>query len=228
MVIRAHATYMTVIEPFLGSNPSAESCWRGIILYGRNTASYKFALATALLELKPESGQLIKLEDIAPVFATSIAEHIKSSPRQITTQAGKFIRACEAYNLDGELSKLIDATVANGFSHVIDAFHIVGSSPVHHSFYVDERRSNKGIRITDNFSRVLHSSQLNNLELEVDSRWRLVETAWNLNLPLSLLVVEHDKNLGQLFTQDSRNRRRCVTSSKSALNGYQKGRCFYL
>lgn len=61
----------------------------------------------------------------------------------------------------------------------------------------------------------------------MDSRWRLVETAWNLNLPLSLLVVEHDKNLGQLFTQDSRNRRRCVTSSKSALNGYQKGRCFY-
>lgn len=218
---------MTVVQHFLSSTPSVESCWRGIILYGRNTASYKFALATALLEIKPESGQLIKLEDIAPNFATSIASHLKASPKQITTQAGKFIKACDAYNVDGDLSKLVDATVAYGFANVIDAFHIVGSAPVHHPFYIDERSTNKGIRITEEFSQVLHSIQCRNLELEVDARWRLVETAWNLSLPANLLVVQHDEALGELFTQDSLRRRRSVTSCRSALNGYQKGHCFY-
>ena len=48
--------------PFIPpTNPSVEDCWRGVVLYGKNTASYKFALATALLELRPESGQLLKL-----------------------------------------------------------------------------------------------------------------------------------------------------------------------
>lgn len=218
---------MSVIEHFLSSTPSVESCWRGIILYGRNTASYKFALATALLEIKPESGQLIKLEEIAPSFARSIASHLKVSPKQITTQAGKFIQACEAYNLDGDLSKLVDATVAYGFTNVVDAFHIVGSAPVHHTFYVDERRSNRGIRITEEFSQIMHGHQCGNIELEVGARWRLVETAWNLNLPANLLVVQHDEVLGELFTQDGLHRRRSVTSSRSALNGYQKGHCFY-
>ena len=46
-----------------------EDYWRGIILRGKNSASYKFALAQSLLELKPQSGQLIQLGDIAPTFA---------------------------------------------------------------------------------------------------------------------------------------------------------------
>jgi len=39
--------------------------WRGIILFGRNVASYKFALGKALLELRPAAGYLLKLEDLA-------------------------------------------------------------------------------------------------------------------------------------------------------------------
>jgi hypothetical protein len=47
---------------FIPINPSVEDCWRGIILYGQNSASYKFALAESLLQLNPQSGELIKLE----------------------------------------------------------------------------------------------------------------------------------------------------------------------
>jgi hypothetical protein len=59
--------------PFIPSTPTVEDCWRGVVLYGRNTASYKFALASALLELNPKSGQLLKLEDLAPAFAKQVA-----------------------------------------------------------------------------------------------------------------------------------------------------------
>ena len=43
----------------------------------------------------------------------------------------------------------------------------------------------------------------------------------------NLLAVQHDDSLGELFAMDSVQRRRSVTSSRNALNGYQKGRCFY-
>lgn len=58
-------------ETFIPPNPTVEDCWRGVVLYGRNTASYKFALATALFQLKPQSGALLKMEDLAPLYAKS-------------------------------------------------------------------------------------------------------------------------------------------------------------
>jgi hypothetical protein len=112
-------------------------------------------------------------------------------------------------------------------STVIDAFHIVGSSPVHHAFFVDERKAHRGIRITDEFSHMLSGRQAVNLGQEVVARWSLVETAWNLGVSSNLLAVQHDSALGELFAIDASQRRRSVTSSRSALNGYQKGRCFY-
>ncbi|GAB3189914.1 HNH endonuclease [Hydrogenophaga aquatica] len=214
-------------ELFIPPSPTVEDCWRGVVLYGRNTASYKFALATALLTLQPKSGELIKLEDLAPAFAQSIAEHLRDAPKQITTTNGKFIQACQAFNQDKNLTRLIDATVAYGFVNVIDAFHVVGSSPVHHAFFIDERKPNRGIRITEEFSHMMAGLQADNLGQEVDARWRLVETAWNLGVSTNLLAVQHDDALGEMFALDAGQRRRSVTSSRNALNGYQKGRCFY-
>ena len=66
-----------------------------------------------------------------------------------------------------------------------------------------------------------------NLQAEVESRWNLVETAWELNVSRSLLTVNHDASQNQLYVFDRSNRRRNVTSSRGALNGYQKGKCFY-
>ena len=36
---------------FIDYQPTPEDCWRGIILFGRNVASYKFALLLALAVL---------------------------------------------------------------------------------------------------------------------------------------------------------------------------------
>jgi hypothetical protein len=216
-----------MVQPtFIPQNPSVEDCWRGIILYGQNSASYKFALAESLLQLHPQSGQLIKLEDLAPVFGKSIAVHISHSPKQ-GTRPGKFLQSVQNYNTDGNLDALVTATVAGGFQDVIDAFHNIGSTSVLHKFFIDERKANKGIRITDEFSELAQGIQVNNIAQEVNSRWRLVETAWNLGISANHLVVQHDQELGEIFTFDFARRRKTVTSSRGALNGYQKGHCFY-
>jgi hypothetical protein len=55
----------------------------------------------------------------------------------------------------------------------------------------------------------------------------LVETAWSLGLPRSLLSLSYDGRSEMLFAVDSQRRRKAVTGSRTALNGDQKGRCFY-
>jgi hypothetical protein len=215
-----------VATTFIPQNPTVEDCWRGIILYGQNSASYKFALAESLLQLSPQAGQLIKMEDLAPVFGKAIAAHISHSPKQ-GTRPGKFLQSVQGFNSDGNFDALVKATVSSGFQDVIEAFHNIGTSSVLHKFFIDERKANKGIRITDEFSKLAQGIQINNITQEVDSRWRLVKTAWNLGISSNHLVVQHDHELGEIFTFDLAKRRKSVTSSRGALNGYQKGRCFY-
>jgi hypothetical protein len=69
--------------------------------------------------------------------------------------------------------------------------------------------------------------QFINLPFEVEARWRLVETAWSLNLNPKLLEVRYDNDRELLFAENELNRRINITSSRDSLNGYQKGMCFY-
>ena len=50
---------------FYDIDPSLENYWRGVILFGRNVASYKFALAKSLLELADKKSDFIPLEELA-------------------------------------------------------------------------------------------------------------------------------------------------------------------
>jgi 5-methylcytosine-specific restriction endonuclease McrA len=215
------------VPDFIFSDPTVNSYWRAIILFGRNVACYKFALAKALLDIKPEEGCLVKLDEIAPYFAKHVSLHLKTNPKQATSSSSKFLDACAQYNIDGDESALVDKTIKLGFKNVIDAFHVVDKSVIEKPFFIDDRESNGALKITDNFSKLLESPNFQNLQAEVESRWNLVETAWELNVSRSLLTVNHDASQNQLYVFDRSNRRRNVTSSRGALNGYQKGKCFY-
>ena len=96
-----------------------EDYWRGIILFGRNVASYKFALAKTLLDLNAQSGQLLKLSELAPAFAGHIAEHLKIADKQATSGSSQFLDACRKFN-SGEITqdRLTDETVRRGFANV--------------------------------------------------------------------------------------------------------------
>lgn len=215
-------------ESFLSKEPKLEDYWRGIVLYGRNVASYKFALAKTLLDLNPSAGQLIKIGELAPVFSKHIAEHLKLADKQGTSRSSKFLDGCREFN-SGKLTsdELTELAIRYGFNNVIDAFHVVGQDEIPKRFYIDERKANKGIRATDEFTELFEKEKSDNLPLEVEARWRLVETAWELNLPASMVSVNHDSDSETLFAVNRSRRRIIVTGSRDALNGYQKGKCFY-
>lgn len=210
--------------------PTVEDQWRAIILFGRNVASYKFALGKALLHSNPSAGSLVKLEGLALPFALAVCEHLQLEDKQATSASSSFLDGCRQFNQSDKgqqaTDRLIGLTVAKGFANVIDAFHVVGQEDTPQRFFSDERSSNRGIRITDEFGVLSASTQASDLPLEVEARWRLVETAWRLGLNRSM-VVTHDATQGQFLLPDASLRRKAVTSSRHALNGYQQGFCFY-
>jgi len=213
---------------FIDVNPTREDYWRSVILFGRNVASYKFALAKSLLELADRERNFISLEDLAVPFARNIAEHLKGTPKQATSSSSRFLESVRLFN-SGEIDQdaLARKTVTLGFQNVIDAFHVVNREPIPVQFFVDERKQRKGIVITDDLLRLKESVQFSNLPLEAEGRWRLVETAWELSLNPALLLVRCDETASRLFVRNQLRERIDVTSSRDALNGYQKGKCFY-
>ncbi|HID15638.1 MAG TPA: HNH endonuclease, partial [Candidatus Atribacteria bacterium] len=98
---------------------------------------------------------------------------------------------------------------------------------INNRFFYDERKSMGGLLLTDNFLKIAESASFDDLNQETDSRWRLVETAWSLGISKNVVQIAFDQETDLLHTQNSNMKRVDITSSRSALNGYQKGKCFY-
>lgn len=220
---------MIDINKFQETKPNNENYWRSIVLFGRNVASYKFALAKSLLELMPHGKSILTLEDLAEPFSRNICEHIEKEPKQITSNSSRFLETCKGYN-DGTIDKneLLETTIRLGFNNVIDAFHIVNNEELPQRFYQkDYSAASRKIILTDSFYQLGETLHHEDLILEAEARWRLVESAWRLGLSRNLIHVHYDHEYQELYTMDVDRRRTDVTSAKDALNGYQKGKCFY-
>jgi 5-methylcytosine-specific restriction endonuclease McrA len=211
---------------FLAKNPSLDSNWRAVVLFGRNVASYKLALAKTLLGVASRADDRVPLEELAarlPGISVSTWPRLTNKRhRDPVSSWTPAVRSTRGSCRD----KLVQTTVKLGFNNVINAFHIVGSGPVPLRFFVDERTTggSPAIRLTDDLQRLTGSFQGDAPSAEAESRWRLVETAWQLDLPRAGVAVHADLTHNLLFVE--RRRRVNLTSVRPALNGYQKGRCF--
>ncbi len=64
--------------------------------FGRNVASYKFALGQALLDLGARQQTFVRLEDLAVPYAVAICEHLQVEDRQSTSAQSQFLDACRS------------------------------------------------------------------------------------------------------------------------------------
>ena len=210
---------------FYAVEPSSENYWRSIILFGRNVASYKFALAKSLYELQKSPQSLIKLEELAVPFSKHMTAHLQIADKQTTSKTSRFLDYCRDFNSKIiSHQDLLEQTVRLGFVNVIDAFHQVHGTEIPNRFFVDARKTQGGIILTDEFYQLYEQDTTQTLLLETEARWRLVETAWEMNLPKNLVQIQHDDGL---LIADNKLKRINVTSAKHALNGYHQGKCFY-
>lgn len=220
---------MDAIQQYLQAGSQDKSNWRSIILFGKNAASYKFALAQAIIDLAKQGRDSVTLEELAQPYASHLCEHVRHSPRQATSNSSKFIDACSGF-IEGNVTydDLMNTTIKVGFNNVLDAFHVVNQQEVPVRFFQkDFSRASKRIILTDDVFKLAASAEASNILQETEARWNLVETAWRLGISSNMLDVAFDGNGGGVITETSDNRRRNVASARGALNGYQKGRCFY-
>ncbi|MFS8189166.1 HNH endonuclease [Rossellomorea marisflavi] len=220
---------------FLENDQSLESNFRSVYLFGRNVATYKFAFAKTILELGSSDKSFVSLEDLSPVFAKYMLEHIRDGKRQITSSSSKFINALELYKeqkITWDL--LMKVTEKEGFKNVIDAFHNIPNVDLNTTFYEKSVQGKRlGITLTDSTHILNESEQRENLFNEIEGRWNLVESAWTERNPK--LEVRFDDDLEQFFYLKPMSAERYLyshervnlTSVRNPLNGYQKGKCFY-
>ena len=198
--------------------------------FGRNVASYKFALGQALLELGVRQQTFVRLEDLAVPYAAAICEHLRVEDRQSTSAQSQFLDACRSCNRDElDATQLAEVTVRLGFANVIDAFHISrGGQPTQTRFFADERASRQGITLTDHLLELANGQQSAVLPREVDARWNLVQMSWGLHLGARLVSFEMapDEDAVDLYAP-ARLRRGPIAGVRDALSGYQDGRCAY-
>lgn len=216
------------IAEFQEEFPSLESYWRSAILFGRNTSTYKFALARSLEDLASDGKTEASLEELAVPYSSHICEHLPEAPKQATGRPEKFIESCIAFN-EGAIDEqeLIDTTVSNGFSYVLDAFHNVNGEELPVSFFeVSGRGKGRHVTVGDNLFSTLEIAP--SIGDEAEARWDLVENAWETGVSSSLISVSYDGESGTLLKPaEDGTRRKSLASARAALNGYQKGKCFY-
>ena len=202
-----------------------ENHWRGITLLGSNTTSFKFALAKSLIGFASTETDIITLEELAKPFSEFICEHLAESDRQGTNPTSTFLQECRNFNLGKiDYDKLYSTCISQGFRYVFDAFHKVSGEETPTKFFqVTGSGRNRSVRLADNLINLASSTQGTNFAVEVEARWKVVESAWELGINPGLISTDNDGNL--ILIQESK--RRSVTGVKEAISGYQKGRCFY-
>ena len=214
---------MSKVLEFQENHPSRESYWRSVVLFGKNTATYKFALAKSLLKFVRKERNIVTLAELAEPYSQYLCEHLRDAPRQTKNNSSTFLDACKRFNLgDAPKEKLLEVTEREGFKYVLDAFHKVNGKDVP-LFYKKEKSR---IVITDYALELNNLRFFENLVHETESRWNLVEKAWELGLTAGVLYVDDEVDDGKLIVKRLQ-RRILLTSARDALNGYQKGKCFY-
>ena len=103
-----------MMTKFQINDPSLESQWRAIILFGKNSATYKFAFAKSLLELVEKERTRITLSELAIPFANSVIKHLKKSDKQGSSSSSKFLDGCRNY-IKGQITQN-DLYAMRGFS----------------------------------------------------------------------------------------------------------------
>lgn len=222
------------MSKFYENDLSLDTLWRSIVLLGKNNKTYKFALARSIIKLAKEGKTSISMQELAPIFAKITLEHVKSGNQQGVSDSrkGDFLQACDDF-VDAKISadELFSITERKAFGDVIERFHNVNNSVIPSRFYDHSAfKSDKKIILQDEIFKLLHGTHGSSLDFEIEARWKLVENAWEQQIDPKLLNVEYDETTKIFYllkNKYGKTKRVDVTSSREALNGYQKGHCFF-
>lgn len=216
------------VATFHAEELSARNTVRTILLFGRNTATYKFALCDALL--KQPANSSVSYDDLAPDFLKAFVEHYRVNPHQFKGQSNAVTAAVDTFlktdESQAEFDSLVSTTRLKVYRYVFDAFHNVGRGTIQDSFRLFENNAtSKELVLTESLHSILENRAVKEaLHLENQARWRLVEEAWKAGLAQNVLIYnQHSRCFDSVVDE----RRTNLRSAVDVLLPYQHGRCFY-
>ncbi len=216
------------IRKFIQEKSSVLTTMRGLLIFGKNTATYKFALIQSIL--KHNSKSEIYYHELRDDFVRLFLTYYQDNKYQFNIGETKFTKAIDDYlksSMTGsDWDNLLRVAEKNIYNHVFDAFQNVGGGTLteKHLFF-DHDKENKKIIVRDNLNMILENEELRNtVNLEAEFRRKVVSEAWSSGLNVNQLIF--NKESGDIVSV-SLHRRTSLKGVVDVLLPYQKGRCFY-
>jgi len=215
----------SVVTEYLGEGTQAPlEVARAVLVFGKNSATYKFSLAKTLLEFDASSE--VKYGDIGQKFLKHLIEHHELCPHQHNRSSTKLTKAIDKH-LAEELSwnDLFSIAEESIYNNVFEAFHTVGGGKIKESAVLFENnKSQKKLTLTESMNSLQEDNEQKSILIgETEARWRVVEEAWRKNLS-PLLILDERENSFYTTVNDHRINLR---SAVETLLPYQFGTCFY-
>ncbi|MBT7788618.1 MAG: hypothetical protein HN757_07040 [Calditrichaeota bacterium] len=216
------------IKNYLETQSSSINTFRTLILFGRNTATYKFAFCDALLKLNPANE--IRYDDLRDNFMKELVSHYKDNRNQFNSGPTNLTKAMDNFLLsspdESEWQKLMKVAEKSIYNNVFDAFQNVGHGTLDKKYRLFEHHPQQHkLILTDHANTLLDQPEIKTLLInENQSRWTIVEEAWRAGLSPNLLEYNEEDNS---FISISREMRVNVRSAVDVLVPYQKDLCFY-
>ena len=203
---------------------SSSDCWRALVLYGLNTATYKIAMAKTLLNFAKADQTVIQWNDLAQAFFQEYRDRLENKggmpQSNLPNRRTKMERILAEYRI-GKITEAgaIQAVGDDAFNDVIPRFHNLGrEQALQGEFY--EIDFGKNLVLTDALFDV--AADASPLYDEIEARWSLLEGAYSIQAGNFQLA----NDIRDIYIADGYSRRD-LTSNIPFLQGYQGNRCFY-
>jgi hypothetical protein len=202
-----------------------EDLWKGLILFGLNTATYKMGLAKTLIGFSRQGRNIVGWEELADSFLSNYEIRIQDTGRP---QQGHPAKRTVMERVVAELnagvisrSQAVAEVAGKGFEHVIPRFQTIGrnKSLIGDHFY--DYTEGKSLELKDSLLGFTEK-QADELESEFMARWSLLEGAFSINQQ----DFELANDIREVYLTDG-YQRTALTSNIPFLNGYQGNTCFY-
>lgn len=196
--------------------------WRAIILYGLNQSTYKIALGQALIRICQQGKTKVSMSKLAEEFFRLYLKRLENGKPQLfhpnrRTAMEKIIDLYHLGKIDH--AEAINRVEKEAFHDVIPRFHTVYNQRLPIRFY---EKTAKGLVLTDQFFEMFDTEDSSMLKNELESRWGLLEAAFEMKRKNSRLT----NDIRKIYLVNGYERTD-ITKNKPVLNGYQNNVCFY-
>ena len=203
---------------------SSSDCWRALVLYGLNTATYKIVMAKTLLKFAQADLSLVPWNELSRVFFEEYRDRLENNggmpQSNLQNRRTKMERIVAAHRL-GSIAEAdaIQAVGEEAFGDVIPRFHNLGKEQaLQGKFY--EIDFGKHLVLTDALFDV--AANASPFYEEIEARWSLLEGAYSIQTGNFQLA----NDIRDIYIADG-YARKSLTSNIPFLQGYQGNRCFY-